>query len=149
MNHSLGWAPHCPMRCHVSPPRIQFCDHFKPSFQIKDEQQADSFIWCRCSFGDANLGKFLVNETFEVKQSLPLQEATLRCPSRRLLRVGYPLLHPLLHLPHRDQGLAGLVGGSLHTVVDNSYTAMTKTPGALFRSSQTTKGQINGCDRPG
>ena len=45
------------MRCHVSPPRIQFCDHFKPSFQIKDEQQADSFIWWSSSFGDANLGK--------------------------------------------------------------------------------------------
>ena len=91
-------------------------------------------------WGRKSWGKFLVNETFEVKQSLPCQKATLyifkvsyckchifctvspslsvpswyihsrlwRCPSRRLLRVGYPLLPLLLHLPYlRDQDLAG------------------------------------------
>ena len=30
----------CPKRCQVSPPRIPFCDHFKPSFWINNKGQS-------------------------------------------------------------------------------------------------------------
>ena len=43
IDQSLGLtldAAVCPKRCQVSPPRIPFCDHFKPSFWINNKGQS-------------------------------------------------------------------------------------------------------------
>ena len=114
IDQSLGLtldAAVCPKRCQVSVPRIPFCDHFKPSFWINNKGQSS----CIHLFGaQALLGTQILGKVSWWKKHLtrsrvcPAKRLLWRCPSRRLLRVGYPLLPLLLHLPYlRDQDLAG------------------------------------------
>ena len=82
----------------------------------------------------------------------PAKRLLWRCPSRRLLRVGYPLL-PSFHTYH-IKIKALLVSGSL--VVNHAHwlqllcppcpwqwqAAMTSTPGDLYRSLTATSAQL-------
>ena len=81
----------------------------------------------------------------------PAKRLLWRCPSRRLLRVGYPLLPLLPHLPHQDQGLAGewISGGqprplapasmpSLSVTVAGCYDQYTRWSVSFFNSHQCT-----------
>ena len=81
----------------------------------------------------------------------PAKRLLWRCPSRRLLRVGYPLLPLLPHLPHQDQGHAGewISGGqsrplapasmpSLSVTVAGCYDQYTRWSVSFFNSHQCT-----------
>ena len=86
----------------------------------------------------------------------PAKRLLWRCPSRRLLRVGYPLLHRLLpllpHLPHQDQDHAGewISGGQSRPLAPASMPSLSvtvagcydSTPGDLYRSLTATSAQL-------
>ena len=100
---------------------------------------------------------FLVNETFDTKQSLPCQKATLEVPIKKALasRVSSPSPSSSSTTSRSRPCWTGgeRPGSLLHMLAvvlcHQLKTTMTKKPGALFRSIKTTKRQNYGCDRPG
>ena len=88
--------------------KIPFCDHAKA---LKNKQYGsphrcliEAFILL--TFGDANLGEsILVNETFGMKQSLPLRRQSLEVPIKKALasRVSSPSPPTSSSLPSRSR----------------------------------------------